>query len=94
MQFVPSKLREAQKQNRRMGIWSGTVTIWATSRARVPRRDPNFSPIRPDFRLGDPAIVRVRVDHTIGVRGKKGERKREEEEGKKNLWRRRRQSVD
>jgi hypothetical protein len=43
--------------------------------------------------LGDPAIVRVRVDHTIGARGKRV-REKGEEEGKKNLWRRRRQSVD
>jgi hypothetical protein len=60
--FFPQESREAQKQNRRMGIWSGIVTIWATSRARVPRRDPNFSPNHVNFRLGDPAIGEVRVE--------------------------------
>jgi len=39
--------------------------IWAIWRARVPRHDPNFSPNRPYFRLGDPVIEKFASNEAL-----------------------------
>ena len=40
--FAHAELRNTQKNNFRMGIFDEAVTIWASSRARVSREDPNW----------------------------------------------------